>query len=56
VTTFIQSTTWLGPITHSGITLTAIAAVALNAFFNGVRGEAKIADELVNAAKAGSLE
>jgi NCS2 family nucleobase:cation symporter-2 len=30
---------WTGPLTHSGITLTAIVAVALNAAFNGaVRG------------------
>ncbi len=55
-TFFDQLPKWLGPITHSGITLTAIAAVALNALFNGVRGGAKIADELIEAAKAGSPE
>jgi NCS2 family nucleobase:cation symporter-2 len=55
-TFFDQLPKWLGPITHSGITLTAIAAVILNALFNGVRGETKIADELIEATKAASLE
>jgi NCS2 family nucleobase:cation symporter-2 len=54
-TFFDQLPKWLGPITHSGITLAAIAAVVLNAFFNGVR-EGKSVDELVDVAKAGSLE
>lgn len=30
---------WMNPITHSGIVLSAIAAVLLNLFFNGVNGE-----------------
>ena len=29
---------WAGPFTHSGITLAAVSAVALNAAFNGTRG------------------
>jgi len=31
----------LGPLLHSGILLTAIMAVALNAYFNGVKGQAE---------------
>jgi NCS2 family nucleobase:cation symporter-2 len=36
-TFFHQLPEWTGPVTHSGITLTAILAIGLNAFFN--RGE-----------------
>jgi xanthine permease len=31
----LKEVPWLGPLVHSGITLTAIAAVLLNALFNG---------------------
>jgi len=55
-TFFDQLPKWLGPITHSGITLTAIAAVVLNAFFNGPRDGETIGSELVDVAKEGSLE
>ncbi|TMG94051.1 MAG: purine permease, partial [Betaproteobacteria bacterium] len=55
-TFFDQLPKWLGPITHSGITLAAISAVLLNAFFNGPRGGETIVAELVDVAKEGSLE
>jgi xanthine/uracil permease len=55
-TFFDQLPKWLGPITHSGVTLTAIAAVALNAFFNGPREGETIVSELVDVAKEGSPE
>jgi len=32
---FAQAPKWLDPITHSGITLTAIVVIVLNAFYNG---------------------
>src|SRR5947208_3524757 len=51
-TFFDQLPKWLGPITHSGITLAAISAVGLNAFFNGARGGEKVGEELAQVAKA----
>jgi len=42
----------LGPILHSGILLSAIAAVALNLFFNGPRGAARAREEAADAARA----
>jgi uric acid transporter len=41
----------MAPLLHSGILLSAFAAVALNAFFNGVRGGAAAQEEIVAAAK-----
>jgi uric acid transporter len=51
-TFFDQLPMWLGPITHSGITLAAISAVLLNAFFNGVGGAAAVGRELAEVAKS----
>jgi len=51
-TFFDQLPKWLGPITHSGITLAAISAVGLNAFFNGAREAEKAGEELAQVAKA----
>src|SRR5438046_567156 len=51
-TFFVPSPHWLRPITHSGITLGAISAVGLNAFFNGARGAGKVGEELAQVAKA----
>lgn len=51
-TFFDQLPKWLGPITHSGITLAAISAVALNAFFNGTRDRSAATEDLAQAAKA----
>ena len=51
-TFFDQLPKWLGPVTHSGITLAAISAVGLNAFFNGARGGEKVGEELAQVAKA----
>ena len=51
-TFFDQLPKWLGPITHSGITLAAISAVALNAFFNGARGGLHAERELAEVAKS----
>ena len=56
-TFFDQLPKWLGPITHSGITLAAIAAVARNAFFNGAKGAENVGEELAEVAKgAGTIE
>ena len=56
-TFFDQLPKWLGPITHSGITLAAISAVALNAFFNGAKGAQDVGEELAKVAKgAGTTE
>jgi uric acid transporter len=41
----------LGPLLHSGILLSAIAAVGLNLYFNGWRGGAAAQDDIVAAAK-----
>ena len=51
-TFFDQLPKWLGPITHSGITLAAISAVVLNAFFNGAGGTAAVGRELAEVAKS----
>jgi NCS2 family nucleobase:cation symporter-2 len=51
-TFFDQLPKWLGPITHSGITLAAISAVVLNAFFNGAGAGAAVARELADVAKS----
>jgi NCS2 family nucleobase:cation symporter-2 len=42
----------LHPLLESGILLTAIAAVVLNMFFNGVKGNAADAIEAAKAAEA----
>lgn len=56
-TFFDQLPKWLGPITHSGITLAAISAVALNAFFNGARGGARSAErDIADAAKSAGAQ
>ncbi|MEP7207066.1 MAG: nucleobase:cation symporter-2 family protein [Casimicrobiaceae bacterium] len=49
-TFFDQLPKWLGPITHSGITLAAVAAVALNALFNGSGGGRDVQRELAEVA------
>ena len=55
-TFFDQLPKWLGPITHSGITLAAVAAVLLNAFFNGARDAPATERELAEVAKGASVE
>jgi len=48
---------WLGPLTHSGITLGAVAAVFLNLFFNGKGNVDDAGRELAAvAASAGNVE
>jgi len=42
----------LHPLLESGILLTAVAAVVLNAFFNGAKGSASDAIEAAKAAEA----
>ena len=42
----------LHPLLESGILLTAVAAVLLNLFFNGSRGDAAAAVEAAKAAEA----
>jgi xanthine permease len=41
---------WTGPLTHSGITLCAVCAVALNALFNGATDTPAVERELAAAA------
>ncbi len=45
-TFFNQLPGWTGPITHSGITLTAISAILLNALFNRAETEEEVEHEL----------
>jgi xanthine permease len=52
-TFFDQLPKWLGPVTHSGITLAAVCAVLLNAFFNGSQRTRDVEAELKHAANAG---
>jgi len=42
----------LHPLLESGILLTAVAAVALNVFFNGARGDHRRAVEAAKTAEA----
>jgi uric acid transporter len=42
----------LHPLLESGILLTAVAAVVLNIFFNGARGDATAAIEAAKTAEA----
>jgi NCS2 family nucleobase:cation symporter-2 len=49
---FAQAPKWLDPITHSGITLTAIAVIVLNAFYNGSGASETAKAELAHAAAA----
>jgi len=49
---FAQAPKWLDPITHSGITLTAIAVIALNAFYNGARAETEARADLAQSTAA----
>ena len=56
-TFFDQLPKWLGPITHSGITLAAVSAVVLNAFFNGrARRRRRRQRELAEVAKGAGVE
>jgi NCS2 family nucleobase:cation symporter-2 len=56
-TFFAQAPKWLDAITHSGITLTAVCAILLNAFYNGTRtGEAVERDLAQVAATQGTVE
>ncbi|AQH00608.1 purine permease [Burkholderia sp. KK1] len=45
-TFFAHMPGWVGPLTHSGITLAAVFAIALNAMFNRGRGEGEVEREL----------
>jgi xanthine permease len=54
---FAQAPKWLDAITHSGITLTAICVVLLNAFYNGAGSEDAATKELAEvAATQGTTE
>jgi xanthine/uracil permease len=53
-TFFNQTPKWLDAIVHSGITLTAIFAVVLNALFNGGGSTANVNKELAAAASSAS--
>src|SRR5947207_14718079 len=56
-TFFDQLPKWLGPIAHSCITLAAIAADGLNAFFNGACEAEQVGEGLAQVAKgAGTTE
>lgn len=56
-TFFDQLPKWLGPITHSGITLAAVSAVLLNALFNGGGSDRDVQRELADvASSAGRAE
>ncbi len=48
---FAQLPKWTGPIVHSGITLTAICAILLNAFYNGAGTDHDAAHDLAEVAK-----
>jgi NCS2 family nucleobase:cation symporter-2 len=51
-TFFNQMPKWLDAIVHSGITLTAICSVVLNALFNGGGSNADVEKELAAAASS----
>lgn len=54
---FQQAPKWLDAITHSGITLTAVCAILLNAFYNGAGSdEAAVKDLAEVAATQGTTE
>ncbi len=53
-TFFNQTPKWLDAIVHSGITLTAICAVVLNALFNGGGSNVDVKRELAAAASSAS--
>lgn len=56
-TFFDQLPKWLGPVTHSGITLAAVSAVLLNALFNGGGSDRDVQRELADvASSAGRAE
>jgi len=48
---FAQAPKWLDAITHSGITLTAVCVILLNAFYNGGGSDEHAVDDLVAVAK-----
>ena len=48
---FAQAPKWLDAITHSGITLTAVCVILLNAFYNGGGSDERAVDDLVAVAK-----
>ena len=52
---FIKMPAALGPLLHSGILLASISAVALNAYFNGMRGAADAAAEAAAAGREAEL-
>ncbi|TCP10519.1 xanthine permease [Crenobacter luteus] len=47
---------WTAPLTHSGITLAAVSAVLLNAFFNRAQTEEEIEKELMHSAHSAGAE
>jgi NCS2 family nucleobase:cation symporter-2 len=54
---FAQAPKWLDAVTHSGITLTAICAILLNAFYNGAGTGEEATRELAEvAATQGTVE
>jgi len=55
-TFFDQLPKWLGPITHSGITLAALCSVLLNALFNGGGSGRDVRKELADVAAGSGTE
>lgn len=49
-TLLLKDVPWLGPLVHSGITLSAVAAVLLNALYNGGGTREGVQDQLAKAA------